>query len=122
MDDAPREDYRQAPRVNQPFIIRYRLPETVKAGWMVSPLRDLSSGGARFLSEGSFDVGAILDVQLVLPVSQQPVALKARVAWVKPARLGTVEVGITFDPGDTAIQRTIDSAVEYVIRKQEKKG
>ena len=99
-------------------MVRYRPMQSGVTSWLVSPLRDLSSGGARFLSEQQFSVGDVMELQLVLPVSPQPIALKARVAWTK-ARPGTTlgELGVTFDPGDVAIQRTIDAAIAHFLKK-----
>ena len=73
---------RRRPRVSHPFMVRYRLDtETAKNhGWFVSPLRDLSSGGARFLSEETVEPGVLLQTQLLLPTAAQPVEVKARVA------------------------------------------
>ena len=116
MDDDSQEEQRQAPRVAHQFIARYR-PVTGNTGWLMSPLRDLSSGGARFLSEHPFLAGETVEMQLILPTSSQPVLLRARVAWAKPAKLGTVELGVAFDPEDTGVQRAIDKAVVYLLTK-----
>jgi hypothetical protein len=112
------QEPRRGPRVPHAFIVRYRPAGEAASGWLVSPLRDLSSHGARFLSERDFPVGASLDAQLQLGLAQQPVHLTARVAWVKPAQLMKMhELGITFDPGDPAAQQAIDAAVNRFIQK-----
>ena len=79
-------DQRRAPRVSHPFMIRYRPLGTDPAGWLVSPLQDLSRGGARFLSERPFYVGMVLEAQLLLPFSRDPMPLEARVAFFGEAR------------------------------------
>ena len=113
-------EQRRSPRINRSFMVRYRASGLSEgATWLVSPMRDLSSGGARFLSERSQVVGNALELQLILPMSSQPVSLKARVTWVKPAPLNMVELGVTFDPGDTAIQEVINSAVAHFLRKKD---
>ena len=117
MSERSADESRQRPRVASHFMVRFRPFGEGKSGWMVSPLRDLSSGGARFLSEQSFDIGVTLELQLVLPGARAPVAFKARVAWLKPAQMNMVELGVTFEPGDAAIQRTIDAAVAHFLRK-----
>ena len=109
-------EHRRAPRVAHSFIIRYQPPGN--SAWLMSPLRDLSSGGARFLSEHAFAGGEVFDVQLVLPTASRPVPLKARVAWAKPWRAGLLDVGITFDPGDALIQRTIDEAISRLLGRK----
>ena len=110
------EERRRAPRIMRSFIVRYRAADQSGATWLASPLKDLSSGGARFLSEQPLAVNDVLALQLLLPTAQQPVALKARVAWVRPAPFNMAAVGVTFDPGDLLVQRTIDEAVAYFLR------
>ena len=117
-DDQPQDEHRRHPRVSHSFLARYRIPTAGRGVWLSSPLKDLSSGGARFLSERPFEAGWDLEMQLLLPMSQQPVFLRARVAWAKPAPLGMTELGVTFDPGDAGIQRTIDESVAHFLRKQ----
>ena len=108
--ESPKE-HRLAPRAAAHPLIRYRPPGEPGATWLVSPLRDLSSGGARFLSEHAFAVGDTFEVQLLLPAAAQPIWVRARVAWAKPGATKMVELGVTFDAGDTANQRLIDEAV-----------
>jgi hypothetical protein len=118
MADAPREEQRRRPRVAHRLLVRYRPPTEGIAEWLVSPLRDFSSGGARFLSEHPFAAGQTFELQLLLPAAQDPVTLKARVAWTKPAQMRMTELGVTFDPGDAAMQRLIDATVEHFLQKQ----
>ena len=113
-DQEPRRD----PRVPRAFIARYRSADDSASGWLVSPLRDLSNHGARFLCEQEFAVGSKLDFQLQLGVAQQPIWLMARVAWIKPAQIMRIfEVGVTFDPGDPAAQQALNAAVAHFIQK-----
>jgi hypothetical protein len=109
-------EHRRAPRIAHSFMLRYQPPG--KGAWLISPLRDLSSGGARFLSEYAFTAGDLFDIQLVLPTASRPVELKVRVTWAKPWRAGLFEVGVTFDPGDVGIQQTIDDAVKRLLVNQ----
>ena len=109
-------EHRRAPRVARPFMVRYQPPG--QSTWLISPLRDLSSGGARFLSEHAFKGGEVFEVRIVLPTASQPVPLKARVAWTKPQRSGLLEIGITFNPGDAGIQRTIDEAISRFLDRK----
>jgi len=63
MADAPQEELRRRPRVAHRLLVRYQPPVEGAAEWLVSPLRDLSSGGARFLSEHPFAMGETFDLQ-----------------------------------------------------------
>ena len=110
-------EHRRAPRITHGFMVRYRRPSD--KGWAVSPLRDLSSAGARFLSEQTFAIGTELDVQLVLPTTKEPLALHARVARILPSRMDLVEYGVTFETNVPAVQ-AINDAVEYFLHKPDK--
>ena len=115
MNEPSRHEQRRVPRVRRSFIARYRIPSRDRTNWLVSPLRDLSSGGARFLSEYPFEVGALLEMALLLPASPQPITVKARVAWTKPWRAGLMELGVTFDVGDVAIQEQLNLAISHFL-------
>lgn len=115
-------EQRKSPRVEHHFMARYVVPGRSPKQWLVSPLRDLSSGGARFLSETPFAVGDTFELQLVLPNAQQPVLLKAKIAWIRPGPMSMQEVGVTFDPGDSAMQAVIDAAVARFVEKEKKSG
>jgi len=97
-------------------MVRYRRPP--EQAWSVSPLRDLSSSGARFLGERTFEVGTDLDCQLVLPLAKEPLILQARVAWVKPGPMNLAEYGVTFQADAPGVQETIDVAVAHFLRQQ----
>ena len=111
------DEQRRDPRVARPFLVRYRLVGT-QEGWFVSPLRDLSSHGGRFFSECRFEIGTWLELEMQLPAAAQPVALRARVTRVKPAYLGTFELGVAFDTGDPSTQENLDAAVAHFLRKK----
>jgi hypothetical protein len=123
MSETPSSDsseHRKKPRVARAFMARYRLESPMVTDWLVSPLRDLSSGGARFLSERPFKAGQFIELQLLLPFARDPVVLRARVAWTKPGRLSMMEIGVTFDAGDPAAQQTIDAGVAHLLQKQQR--
>ena len=119
--EKPQEEHRRAPRVSHPFMIRYRFLAPWAETWMVSPLRDLSGGGARFLSEWPLKVGAILETKLLLSSSRDPVPMQARVAWTKPWRLKIAEVGITFEIGDPKVQEAVDGAVARLLEQRRRR-
>ena len=114
-DDA---EHRREPRIARGFMVRYRLPQ--ESSWSVSPLRDLSTSGARFLGERKFDVGAELQLQLVLPLAKEPLMLKARVARATPGPMNLLEYGVLFHVDEATVQQMIDVAVGHFLRKQRK--
>lgn len=111
------EEKRQAPRVARGFMVRYRSAKTGGA-WAVSPMKDLSRGGARFSADLALEPGDTLDLQLMLPVSRDPVAVKATVAWARAGVFGTTEVGVAFDVGDEAILKTLVAAAAQFAHKK----
>ena len=107
----------RSPRVARSVIARYRKADAGQHTWLVSPLRDLSSKGARFLSERPEEVGWMLEMQLVLPNAPQPVAVPARIVWTRPAQMGLLEVGVAFVPSNPETQKAIDAAVAAFLGK-----
>ena len=99
-------------RVQRPFTIRYRDATEAEKPWRITTLRDLSLSGARFVADQAFDVGRALELQVVAPVSLQPIFLKAHVVWVRSKNpiLRLYEYGVAFDVIDAAVQRLIDFA------------
>jgi hypothetical protein len=109
---------RQAFRVTRRFILRYQLPTAASGEWQASPLRDVSTTGARFLSEQRLDPGARLSAVLQLGAAR-PLPLVARVMWTKPAQAGLIEVGVTFEFSRAADQRLLDDTVSHLLRPDE---
>ena len=111
-------ELRKTPRVKRQFMIRYRSATMERVTWQVAPLRDFSRTGARFLSERHYDAGHLLKLQLMLPMSQQPLNLTGRIAWTKPVQLNMVELGVTFDAADPGINQMLNDAAAHFLQKQ----
>ena len=112
-------DRRKAFRAPRAFLVRYR-PPTSSGAWLMSPLRDISGSGARFLSEYmKFRGGDVLEVQLVLPNVPQPLPVVAKVMWVKPGKLrGTVELGVAFEFTEELDKTAVTEAAEFFDRRK----
>ena len=110
------QEHRRTPRVMHAFMVRYRALSDAQGAWGVSPLRDLSSGGARFVCERPFPMEELLELQLVLPSAKAPVSLQARVTWVKPGPLNLAEHGVEFGKVPAETQQLIDTAVAHFAR------
>ncbi len=62
---------------------------------------DLGMGGARILVDGSLSAGEEVAISFLAPSLWDPLALLARVAWVKPGeRDGQTLAGLAFEPRD----------------------
>ncbi len=114
-------EHRRDPRITRSFMVRYRAKDTPTATWSLSPLRDLSGSGARFICEATFSVGTVLELQLLLPQAKKPLPLLGRVAWTKPGPLNLAEHGVIFEAVDAVAQQRIEAAVTYFLRKERPK-
>ena len=111
-------EQRRDPRVRRPFMLRYRSLHGAGAPWSITPVRDLSTSGARFLSDHPLAAGATVELHLILPSSRQPVPLEGRVAWVKPrgtGRMGLMEVGVSFSARGDATRQLLETAVRHFL-------
>ena len=113
------DERRGAPRVDKRFMVKYRCPAAGQTEWMLSPIRDLSTKGIRFISELGFTVGNELELQLCLPTADQPVAIGATVMWAKPASTKDLtEHGVSFSEQDADAKQQVERATEFFLRKQ----
>ena len=114
MNDRER---RQASRIGRPFMVRYRVAAAGPLSWGMSPLHDLSAGGARFVAEETFAIGDELRLELLLPVSKEPIAVTARVTWTKPSPLALSEYGVAFELKDEHARQVITEAVIHFAKR-----
>ena len=113
------EEQRREPRVAHAFMVRYRASDPGGPTWLLSPLKDISRGGARFVSESAFAEGVMLDLQLLLPTADAPVAVAGRIAWKQPGPVQLHEYGVTFAVDDPAKQQAIDAAVHHFLKRKD---
>jgi hypothetical protein len=95
-------DRRKFRRVQAPVLCSPR------GGWFAKErqVTDLSSGGVRVFSDEAHEIGARMDLELLLP-SGESVALQAQVAWIEPIEGGepaAYDLGLAFTdvPADAA--------------------
>ena len=111
-------EHRRAARFIRAFVVRYQAFGAKSDAWLTSTLRNFSSVGARFLSGQPFRMGETIVLQLLLPTSRQPIVLKARVVWNKPGSLGSMDIGVEFEPTELAARKAISDAAQFFLRKQ----
>jgi hypothetical protein len=111
------DEKRQAPRAAKPLMARYRAQGNPPSDWFLSPLRDLSRSGARFLSEGRFAVGTSLEFHITLPMARQPVPLVARIVRTAPGPIGCDEYSVTFEAIDSSTSVLLETAVQFFLKK-----
>ena len=86
---------RHAPRVENQLLVKFRLPADEK--WHMTPLKDLSATGLRFMAEVPCADGTALELQLLLPTIATPLRLAGRVSWARPASIPQLyDYGVEF--------------------------
>jgi len=111
------ERRRTAPRVARPFMVRYR--RSAKASWRLATLKDLSRDGVRFVCEGTFESGEVLELQFGLPLFPQPAQIVGRIAWKRPVfsgRLQMAEYGLRFISLGAEARQTLDDAMQRFLK------
>ncbi|MBN1586617.1 MAG: PilZ domain-containing protein [Candidatus Omnitrophica bacterium] len=90
----PSSDRRRATRFHKALTLHYRL-HGGEGEWKMVLLANLSTNGARFMSEDAFEVDTLLECLIGLPSAQRVEAI-GRVVWNK--KLGTqfVDYGVQF--------------------------
>jgi len=61
--------------------------------------KDISLGGARIVTDRTFEVGASLRMTLYLSKSKQIVKVRADVRWIRMVEDGLYEMGVEFEHG-----------------------
>ncbi len=104
-------------RIIRPLLIRYRPQGRVDLNWHMSPLRDLSQSGARFVSEQAFSLGTALEVQLTLPIRRESIRAGAKIIRTHALSPQLFEYGIAFGPLASDVQHSIDVTVDHFMKK-----
>ena len=117
------DERREAPRIRKGLIVKYRLSSEGASQWRMSPLRDFSATGIRFIAECSFPVGSVLELQLCLPTCAEPLRVAGIVKWVKAASSGSLaEHGVIFSQVDAVTQQQIAQAAELLLKKERERS
>lgn len=105
-------DRRRFVRVDTRFMVRYRQRDDAKTSWALAPLRNVGVGGIMVLAEAETPAGEVLDLQLMLPSADAPIAATGKVIWTRKTSPLQYEHGITFldlpSDGQRALQRIVD--------------
>ncbi len=111
------DDRRRSPRISRRFMIRYRCPASNQTQWMVSPIKDFSGTGARFISECAFPIGTVLDLELQVSTCPLPIPLQGTVVWSKLGPGQLTEHGVTFLNPDAVAQQEILKVTRFFLEK-----
>lgn len=93
-----KEEKRQDPRLKVNYFAWYRKIEKEDSnGYNVVTLKDLSAGGASFLSDEELEVGGEIDLDLDLPgIGKTPIKAEVVRIDVKKRKFAFYEIGVKF--------------------------
>jgi len=81
--------------------VRFRAVD--KTEWVAAAARDVSAGGAFITTPTAEPIGTQIELELVLPTSDQVFTLFAIVRWVSPEGMGVQFAG---EPSDVLLELT----------------
>ena len=110
---------RKAPRVTSQLLVKFKSANDPQAQWQMTPLKDLSHSGLRFIAEAICDVGLSLELQLLLPTLATPLRLTGRIVWSQPSSIAPlVEYGVEFTELSATQREAIDTLVTLYLSRQ----
>lgn len=112
------DERRKDARVEKHFMAYYKRAGKLDKSWRMSPLKDISGSGARFLCEEKYAVGDQLELKLYMPASPKPQRMSATIIRMRETENGWNEVGVRFGSMDAPIQQAIDSIVKRFLKKK----
>ena len=111
------EERRGAPRINRRFMVKYRKPG--ETAWMMSPIKDMSATGIRFIGETTYQKNTVLELQLFLPTSTEPIGLSGVVKWEHGSAYTMGEHGIEFADLTPDQRERLKVATAFFLKKRE---
>ena len=111
---------RRYPRVLQPFDAQYHPRGNFMGGWCSMRILNLGAGGMRFTTEELLEEGALLEIQVTLPIILEPLALVARVVWRQTLASGVVEHGVEFADLTPQQSEKLDELVRFLVKQPPK--
>lgn len=103
-------------RVTQPFAARYRRYGDLAMTWRDIKTLNISASGLRFRDEEVFEQLTVLEVEIPLSSSGQPLVLKAKVVWREALASGVNEYGVEFLDLNPEQSLQIDTLVRFLKR------
>jgi hypothetical protein len=96
----------------------------------VGPVVDLSRIGLQCVSEGRFEAGDIIRVEILAPAFAKPLHLRATVRWTRPESGGRTRMGVEFDKADDKTQAHLEALerhetlrnAAYLLEEKKKKS
>jgi c-di-GMP-binding flagellar brake protein YcgR len=93
------EDRRRFARLSCAVEVEYMVVKNRQTVPLNTDTRNVSLGGMSFMSFDRLIPGDVLKMKLILPGVEQALAIRARVIWCAPTRMGGTEQPEIFDTG-----------------------
>jgi len=113
-------DTRQYPRLDLPYFLKYKLPESNKT--KRANVKNISAGGVLFTVAEKIPASTVLELEISFTASPKPIIASAKVLRaIATKEPGFYEVGTQFIKISDEDRKIINDYIKQVIGKQTKK-
>jgi len=113
-----KDERRKDTRIEKHFMVHYKPAKEEGGSWRMSPLKDISKNGARFLYEGDCAMGEQLILELHMPANPAAQRIKATVVRIQETDNRWAEIGVSFNEIDEKTQNDINAIVNWFLKKR----
>lgn len=107
---------RAFPRINHPFMVRFKNTDNPNSDWDLSTTRNISANGVLFTASKVFAPGTLLELGLTIPSLFKPISIKGRVVRTESSPLGNYcRVATEFTDIDIKDRTEIDKTVKFLL-------
>jgi c-di-GMP-binding flagellar brake protein YcgR len=115
------EARRKFPRTSHTYTISFKRHDEPDANWDISNSRNLSLGGALFLSSRPFSPETLLDIRLKIPTDNRQCCCKAKVVRCEgPFNNTFYKIAVCFTEIDPDYAEKIGMSVGFFLTKNKK--
>lgn len=112
---------RQFPRTNHTYTISFKIYNEPEANWGISNTRNLSLGGALFLSSESFLPETLLEIRLKIPTQSANCQCRARIQRCGgPLKNAFYKTTIYFTEIDTRYIEPLRESINFFLGKEKR--
>ena len=110
------QNARRFKRLRAEYLVKYELVENSNEEPVTTNIKDISAGGARFLTDQFIFEGTNLKVRICIPPIDKVLEARAKVVRVRRARPGELYyVGVEFVELSHEIREALNGFVEYLL-------
>ena len=116
------DDQRDHARLAKQYIVRIKPKNDNSPKWGFPTMKDISENGCYFYTSTPYKVGEILDIDIQIPIMQEPVALTGEVKRIdqyddiKAAKYG---IAFRFINMEELSRQKLIETIKFSLKKQE---